>query len=68
MVSPSRLASHKLQKILHTLVYNVLSLAVDILVWHVKSKDNLNCDNCQWRVPWKLILNNANTKIHRYKY
>lgn len=47
MVSPSRLASHKLQKIPHTLVYNVLSVAVGILVWHVKSKDNLNCDNCQ---------------------
>ena len=47
MASLSHLASHKLQKIRHTLVYNVLSLAVDILVWHVKSKNNLNCDNCQ---------------------
>ena len=47
IVIRSCLTSQTYQKIPHTFLYIVLSLAVDILVWHAKSKNNLNCDNGQ---------------------
>ena len=47
IVIRSCLTSQTYQTIPHTFLYIVLSLAVDILVWHAKSKNNLNCDNGQ---------------------